>query len=94
MKDLSDEDLYEEKTAVAGLAHLQRMPRISPRERAPIDQYHYPPQECSIALRDTLYTLDEQKFGEVVAVDPVARTFDVKKLIRHDGLHPSAVARA
>jgi uncharacterized protein len=91
MKDLSEEDLYDEKTAIAGLAHRQRMPKRSPKERAPIDQYHYPPQECSIALRDTLYTLDEQSFGELVAFDPVARTFDVKKLIRHNGLHPPAV---
>ena len=91
MKDLSEENLYDEKTAVAGLAHRQRMPRMSPRERAPIDQYHYPPQECSIALRDMLYTLDEQRFGQVVAVDPAARTFDVKKLIRLDAIHPRAV---
>jgi|SRR5579884_774916 len=91
MKDLSDEDLYDEKTAVVGLSLQQRMPKMSPRERAPIDQYHYPAQECSIGPRDTLYTLDEQKFGEVVAADPVARTIDVKKPIKLDGFHPSAV---
>ena len=91
MKDLSEEDLYDEKTAVVGLSLRQRMPKMSPRERAPIDQYHYPAQECSIALRDTLYTLDEQKFGEVVAADPTARTIDVKKPMKLDGLHPPAV---
>lgn len=91
MKDLSEEELYDEKSAVAGLSHRRRMPKTSPRERAPIDQYHYPQQECSIREGDTLYTLDEQKFGEVLATDPVARTFDVKKPIKLDELHPSCV---
>ena len=91
MKDLSEEDLHDEKTAVAGLSLRQRMPKMSPRERAPIDQYHYPSQECSIRRGDTLYTLDEQKFGDVVAADPVARTIDVKKPIKLDGFHPPSV---
>jgi uncharacterized protein len=91
MKELSDEELYDEKTALVGLSLRQRMPRANPRERAPVDQYAYPSQECSIALRDTLYTLDEQKFGEVVEVDPAGRTIEVKKLIRLDGFHPTAV---
>ena len=91
MKEFSDEELLDEKTALAGLSFRQRMPKMSPKERAPIDQYHYPPQECSVRLRDKLYTLDENKFGDVVAADPLARTIDVKKLIKLDGLHPTSV---
>jgi len=91
MKDLSEEDLYDEKSAVAGLSLRQRMPKMSPRERAPIDQYHYPSQECSIRKGDTLYTLDEEKFGEVVAADPIDRTFDVKKPLKLDGFHATSV---
>jgi uncharacterized protein len=67
------------------------MPKINPRERAPIDQYHYPPQESSVRVRDKLYTLDENKFGDVVAADPLAGTIDVKKLIKLDRLHPRSV---
>ena len=89
MKDLSEEELYEEKTAVAGLALVQRMPRMSPREKSPIDRYEYPPQEYAIKRGDTLYTLDEQTFGDVVAHDPVARTIDVKKPMKLDGVHPA-----
>jgi len=91
MKEFSDEELLDEKTALAGLSFRQRMPKMSPRERAPIDQYHYPPQECSVKLRDKLYTLDENKFGDLVAADPLARTIDVKKLIKLDSLHPTSV---
>jgi uncharacterized protein len=88
MKDLSEEELYDEKTAVGGLSLRRRMPKLSPRETSPIDQYEYPAQECSIKTRDTLYTLDEKRFGEVVAADPVARTIDVKKPMKLDGFHP------
>lgn len=91
MKELSEQDLYDEKAAVVGLTLRQRMPKMSPRERAPIDQYHYPSQECSIRRGDTIFTLDEQKFGEVVAANPVVRTFDVKKPIKLDGFHPTSV---
>jgi predicted RecB family nuclease len=91
MKNLSEEELYDEKTAVAGLSFRHRMPKMSPRERSPIDQYHYPPQECAIRKGDTVYTLDEQKFGEVVAADAAACTFDVKKPIKLDGVHAASV---
>lgn len=89
MKDLSEEELYDEKTAVAGLLYVRRMPKSSPKERSPIDQYQYPSQECAIRRGDTLYTLDEKKFGDVVADDPAARTIDVKKPLKLDGFHPS-----
>jgi AAA domain/RNase_H superfamily len=87
MKDLSEADLYDEKSAVAGLTFRARMPKMSPKERSPIDQYEYPPQECAVRQGDTLYTLDEQKFGDVVAADPAARTIDVKKPLKLDGFH-------
>ena len=91
MKEFSEEELLDEKNALVGLSLRQRMPKTSPKERAPIDQYYYPTQECSVRARDKLYTLDENKFGDVVAADPLARTVDVKKLIKLDGFHPSAV---
>lgn len=91
MKEFSDEELLDEKTALTGLLLRQRMPKTSPRERAPIDQYAYPPQECSIRIGGKVYTLDENRFGEVVAIDPQARSIDVKKLIKLDGLHPTAI---
>lgn len=91
MKDLPEEDLYDERSAVAGLSFRQRMPKMSPGKRKPIDQYQYPAQECSVKRGDTLYTLDEQEFGEVVATDPTARTIDVEKPIKLDGVHPPSV---
>jgi uncharacterized protein len=91
MKELAEEDLYDERSALARLSFRERMPKMSPRERAPIDQYQYPPQECSIKTGDQLFTFDEQKFGEVVAADTIARTVDIKKLMKLDAVHPPAV---
>jgi predicted RecB family nuclease len=91
MKHLPEEDLYDEKSALAGLSLRQRMPKTSPKERAPIDQYQYPVQECSIKVGAKLYTLDEQQFGEVVAIVPQARTIAVRKLMKLDHLHPRSV---
>ncbi|MBV9761892.1 MAG: TM0106 family RecB-like putative nuclease [Acidobacteriaceae bacterium] len=91
MKDCSDEDLLDEKTALSGLTLVQRMPKSSPRERAPIDRYTFPSQECSIRVRDKVYTLDENQFGNIVTIDPAARTIDIKKLMRLDTLHPHAL---
>src|SRR5215472_1665692 len=81
MRELPEEELYDEKAAVAGLSHRQRMPKASPRERAPVDQYIYPPQEYAIREGDTLYTQDGEIFGDVVAADSAIRTIDVKKSI-------------
>jgi uncharacterized protein len=90
MRELPEEELYDEKAAVVGLAHRQRMPKASPKERAPVDQYAYPPQECAIREGDTLYTQDGEKFGDVLATDTAARTIDVKKPIKLDAFHPTA----
>ena len=91
MKEFTEEELLDEKNALAGLTHRERLPKSSPRERAPTDRYHYPPQECSMRAGDKLFTPDENRFGEVMAVDATARTIDVKKLMKLDGLHPTAV---
>jgi len=91
MKDFSEEELYDQKSAIAGLSFVGRMPKMSPKERAPIDQYQYPPQECSIKRRDKIFTFDEQKFGEVVGADPIARTVDIRKLMKLEAVHPRSV---
>lgn len=91
MKDLPEEDIFDERAALAGLSHQQRMPKMSPNERSPVDRYHYPSQECSIRVRDTLFTFDQKRFGEVVDVNSVAQTLTVKKPNKLDGFHPTSV---
>jgi uncharacterized protein len=90
MRELPQAELYDEKAALVGLSHRQRMPKGSPKERAPVDQYTYPPQECTIREGDILYTQDGEKFGEVVGTDSPARTINVKKPVKLDAFHPTA----
>lgn len=91
LRDLPEEELYDAKAALAGLSYRQRMPKRTPRERSPIDQYEYPPQECSINVGDKLHVASEERFGEVVAIDRVRRTIDVKKPATFDTVHPTSV---
>lgn len=91
MKDLAEEELYDRKEVLTELSLVGRMPKMKPKERSPIDQYSYPQQECSIKVGSKVFTFDEQSFGDVVAVDLVARTVDIKKLVKHDGAHPRSV---
>jgi predicted RecB family nuclease len=91
LADADEDDLYLERTAIAGMGYVGRLPKSSPREKAPTDQYKFPPQECSIREGDALYTQDGNDFGEVISIDPLAGTVVVKKRIKVDALHPTCV---
>jgi predicted RecB family nuclease len=90
LRDLAEEELYDEKRALAGLVHVGRLPKTTKGEKTPVDRYRYPAQECSIKADDELRLTDGERFGKVIAVDADARTVDVKKPAKLDGTHPSA----
>jgi predicted RecB family nuclease len=90
MKDLSEEELRDSRTALVDLEFRKRLPLVG-REKTPTDRYEYPSQECDVRKRAKLHTLDEVQFGEVIAIDWTARTVDVKKSAKTDGLHPRTV---
>jgi uncharacterized protein len=91
LTDLDEDDLYLERIAIAGMAFSVRLPKASLREKAPTDQYKYPPQECSIREGDTLFTQDGEGFGDVVAIDSLSGTVSVKKRLKVTALHPTCV---
>ena len=76
LRDLSDEELVDEKGAVSGLRFVER---VGGTKRSPIDRYSFQPQETKIRRKNTLHTTDGEKFGDVTAVDLVAGTIDIKK---------------
>lgn len=83
LRELPEEDLFDEPQALAGLAHVLRVgPAISPTTGKPtksvIDRYSYPVQEMEIRRDGELKLQDGKKWADVVAVDRVARTIDVK----------------
>jgi uncharacterized protein len=87
LRDLSDEELLEEKAAISGLEFVER---IGGTPRSPVDRYAFPLQDTEIRDGDELYVSDGKAFGKVAVIDRNGRTVDVKKRGTHSGLHPLA----
>ncbi len=94
LRDLPEEDLFDERKAVAGLTFVARVgPVIGKTGRATgsmIDRYQYPPQDIEIEEGDNLKPQVDAPFGEVMAHDRNARTLDIKKGKAAIEVHPRA----
>jgi predicted RecB family nuclease len=90
LRELSDEELLDETAALSGLEFVERGPAAG---RTPVDRYRFPAQETSIREDDKLHLPlpDGRGFGEVLRLDLVARTVDVKKRGTCTDLHPASV---
>lgn len=88
LRDLSEDELLDEKAAISG---LRLSARIGGTPRSPIDRYSYPRQDTDVREGDALHLPDGADFGTVEAIDRVARTVDVKKRGAQANEHPPAV---
>jgi uncharacterized protein len=89
LRELPDEDLLDERGALAGLEFVGRVAGVG---RSEVHRYRFPAQESALRQKDELHARDGGgKFGNVVAIDPVAGTVDVKKGPKMLGLHPGSV---
>ena len=88
LRDLSEDELLDEKAAIAGLRFSAR---IGGTARSPIDRYSYPRQDTDVRDGDALHLPDGTDFGTVEAIDRIARTVDVKKRGTLASEHPPAV---
>ncbi|HEY3215378.1 MAG TPA: TM0106 family RecB-like putative nuclease [Candidatus Eisenbacteria bacterium] len=88
LRELSDEELLEERAAIAGLTFDSI---VGGTGRAPIHRYGYPRQETSLRKGDRLHAREIQSFGKVVGMDPVGRTIDIQKGGKAAGEHPSSI---
>jgi predicted RecB family nuclease len=89
LRELSDEALLDEKSALSGLEHLGQG---DPEKGRPTDRYRFPPQETSIRRGDPLLLPPlGQDFGEVVAMNLKGRTVDVKKSSACAHVHPASL---
>ena len=86
LRDLSDEDLFYEKSAIAGLQWMQRM---SMERKIPVDRYSFAPQETDVRKGELHYR--REKIGTVEAVNLFDRTLDIRKMKRTADVHPSSV---
>ena len=90
LKDLTDEELFEEKTAIADLKFVEELP-VPGKEKSPRHRYRFPKQITEIRENAGLKDGNGEDFGSVVAIDQVRSTIDIKKLVKKKTLHPTSV---
>jgi uncharacterized protein len=86
LKELSDEELLDERCAISGLEFVER---IGGTAQCPIDRYRFPFQETDVRKGDELKAT-EGSLGTVAAIDRVALTIDIKKSKKMAEDHPSS----
>jgi len=87
LRQLSDDELLEERDGLAGLKFVTR---VGGTVACPIDRYQFPPQDTQIREGDTVET-SAGSFGSVDAISNTARTIDIKKRKDTANLHPSSI---
>jgi len=89
LRDMSDEELQDERAAISGLQHRRTIPPPK-QQRLPTDEYGFPPQETNLHAGDDLYR-GELKVGTIDFIDPVRGVVGIKKTQKALALHPSSV---
>ena len=87
LRDLSDEDLLDERAALSGLVFLEA---AGGTPRAPIHRYRFPAQETGLRGGEDLHS-EGKKFGVVADISLENRTVDIKKRQDTRDIHPTAV---
>ena len=87
LAELPDEELLDERSALAGLQFVER---LGIQRQTPTDRYSFEKQEADIRPGCEVCSHGE-RIGEVVAIDLVSRTVDIKKTKRMADTHPAAV---
>ncbi len=87
LRDLPDDDLYDEKSGIAGLRHTNR--QFEGRSRLPTDMYSYHDQETDVRAEDELH-YGGQKLGTVTSIDTVRRLVSIKKTGNTADVHPQS----
>ena len=90
LRDLSDEDYEDEKAAMTGLEFVEELPKVG-KERVKRHRYRFPKQMTEIREEAKLRDGAGEHFGEVIAIDHVARIVDIKKRVARANDHPASV---
>ena len=87
--DLSDAELIEDKSALGGLHYVGEAARV---KRSALHRYDFPPQDHAIDRALAVHDPKTKKgAGELVAIDEVARTVDLKRGLHSAVPHPGAL---
>jgi predicted RecB family nuclease len=87
LAELDDEELLDERAALAGLRFVER---VAFERQLGGERYTFDKQETEVRCGKDLYHRKE-KIGCVTAFDPVQRIVDIKKVKKWAGIHPSNV---
>jgi predicted RecB family nuclease len=87
LKDLTDEDLLDERSAISGLEFIGTVEVL---RKIPTDRYRFEKQETDVRAGDVVCERGE-KIGEVVSINVAARTIDIKKMKKTADVHPTSV---
>jgi hypothetical protein len=88
LRDLSAEDLLEERAALSGLTFVDA---VGGTAKAPIHRYSFPLQDTDLRGDEDLRSLGGERFGHVEAISLEHRTIDIKKRQDTASFHPEAV---
>ena len=87
LRDLPDDELLDERYALAGLRFVKR---AGVGGKLPVDRYEFEKQETTVRSDDTVCH-GEEKIGEVIGIDLAERWVDIKKTRKGKDFHPSSV---
>lgn len=87
LKELSDDDLLEERGAIAGLKYERR---TCIERKIPVDRFTFERQETTIRPDDEVYFRGD-KIGTIGGVDLDARKVDIKKMKKTADVHPTSI---
>jgi len=89
LRGMDDADLMEERDAVSGLVW---MGSVTSPNGSIADRYSFPNQETNVRVDDRKEVHQKgQRIGTVVAMDPIGRTIDIKKISEATGFHPTSI---
>jgi predicted RecB family nuclease len=84
---LSDEELLDERSGLAGLSFVER---LGVERKIPTDRYSFEKQETDLRAGEELCA-KEEKVGKIVEIDLASRLVDIKKTKKTTEVHPTAV---
>lgn len=87
LNDLDDAERFDEKSAIAGLVHVDTVDHS--KTGIPTDRYTFPSQELTIKEGDQLHD-EGTSWGKVEAIDLANNTIDVRKTKKTAEWHPGS----
>lgn len=87
LRDMKDDELLEERSALAGLRHEGHVRMV---KKSSVERYSFPKQETEIRRGDKL-CYSELNIGTVERIDIGERMIEIKRAGKNTAMHPTSV---